>query len=77
MSTIQEFRGKDIAPELIKDAAVLFSENYGIWSEEAARNMQLNIVAGSRIKISTKVLREKILSGGIDNIYIRAMETSL
>ncbi|KAL2067022.1 hypothetical protein VTL71DRAFT_1446 [Oculimacula yallundae] len=57
--------------DMLFEAAEFFSEHYGVWGESAVENMGGSIKAGARVKISPKLLREKILPEGSNNIYIR------
>lgn len=76
MPTIEKFCGEGITEDMIKDSATLFSNNYGVWSKAAASKMGRNLVEGSRIKISPKLLRQKCIPDGADNIYVRFIDNS-
>ena len=36
-STFEKFEGADITNDMLQKAAQLFSEHYGVWSEDAAK----------------------------------------
>jgi len=35
----ERFNGGDVTDEMLEEASKLFSENYGVWSEQAAQLM--------------------------------------
>lgn len=56
-----------VTDTIINDAAILFSENYGIWGPEASA------VAGKRIKMSPDYLRSQCLPNAAHGLYVRAL----
>lgn len=43
----EKYDGKEVTDELVAEAATLFSNNYGVWGEQAAENMGSFAKAGN------------------------------
>lgn len=68
ITTLEKFEGSSIPDTMIKNAATLFSNNYGIWGPPAGAK------SGQRVRISPKMLRSKCMAVDTSqNIYVRAM----
>ncbi|CZT02215.1 uncharacterized protein RAG0_09474 [Rhynchosporium agropyri] len=65
-----------VTSEQLSEAADFFSANYGVWGQSAVTNMGPSIRAGARVKISPKLLKQKILPEGCENIIIRSYRGS-
>lgn len=58
---IERFEGQQITEGILKAAAMLFSENYGIWGPLAETKMGPFAKKGARVKMSTKVLKQQCM----------------
>ncbi|KAF8653532.1 hypothetical protein AX16_003916 [Volvariella volvacea WC 439] len=54
-------KGQDITNLQLEECARLFSDNYGVWSDEAAKALPF-LRAGSRVKMNASKLRTQCLS---------------
>jgi len=70
-TAIEIFDGLDITDEMIKEAAKLFSEHYGVWSQQAPNNKP-----GSRVRMSAARLRQQCLPLEVlgDCTYVRYLK---
>ena len=69
--TFEVYDGDEITDSMVQEASRLFSENYGIWSKDAATEMGAFAKAGSHVKLSKNRLREQYLPGNALNFYAR------
>ncbi|KAK0726473.1 hypothetical protein B0T21DRAFT_371651 [Apiosordaria backusii] len=63
----QEFESKDITDAMLTEAALLFSENYGIWGTPDGRQGPKR---GTRVKMSALRLRRDYLPDGACSSYV-------
>jgi len=70
-TAIETFSGLDVTDEMLDQAAELFSEHYGVWSEHAPHNKP-----GSRVRMSAARLRKQCLPAEVlgDCIYVRYLK---
>ncbi|KAK1467994.1 hypothetical protein CABS03_15039 [Colletotrichum abscissum] len=61
---VSNFNGQQVTDAMLKDAAKLFSENYGVWGNEGPGS------PGSRVKMSADRLRVQCLPEGSNNTYV-------
>ncbi|KAK1659832.1 hypothetical protein BDP55DRAFT_619425 [Colletotrichum godetiae] len=61
---VSNFNGQQVTDDMLKDAAKLFSENYGFWGNEGRGS------PGSRVKMSADRLRGQCLPEGSNNTYV-------
>lgn len=78
---VSAFKGEEVTAAMLKDAAKLFSENYGIWGEGGFGkpgksfpfgdvSAQLNINIGSRVRMTADRLRAQCLPEGSRSTYV-------
>ena len=80
----EKYNGEQVTQVMLEEAAVLFSENYGIWGESATGKFakpgklpQLNLTfvhqpsAGSRVRLSKDRLRTQCLPDNATCSYVR------
>ncbi|KAI1754175.1 hypothetical protein F4782DRAFT_45539 [Xylaria castorea] len=66
----ERFKIDEVTDEMLDEAAKLFSENYGVWSEHAAERMGKFAKAGRPVRLSKERLRNEYLSSEISS-YVR------
>lgn len=64
------FKSDEVTDEMLEEASKLFSENYGVWGEQAAKQMGEFAKAGRPVKLSKERLRKEYLPTGI-SAYVR------
>ena len=53
----ETMNGQDVTDKILDEAAQLFSENYGVWSEEAAQTLGNFAKAGKLVNVLDLDLR--------------------
>jgi len=68
---IEIFSGLDVTDEMVEEAAKLFSEHYGVWSQHAPNNKP-----GNRVRMSAARLRKQCLPSEVlaHCTYVRYMQ---
>ncbi|KIW90594.1 uncharacterized protein Z519_08377 [Cladophialophora bantiana CBS 173.52] len=66
----ETFDGGDVTDTILKEAASLFNEQYGIWGPGPA-NSEPVPKQGSRVKLSKDHLRAQYLPNNVDCFYVR------
>ncbi|KAF9729848.1 hypothetical protein PMIN01_11781 [Paraphaeosphaeria minitans] len=64
------FKSDEVTDEMLSEAATLFSENYGIWGQQAAKRMGQFARAGCPVRLSKEKLRKDYLPDKIST-YVR------
>jgi len=67
----ERFDGSRVTDSMLQEASQLFSENYGIWGEQAAEKMGKFAKFGSRVRLSKERLRNDYLPDGLLCSYVR------
>ena len=63
---INRYSNEEITDSILKDAAALFSGNYGVWGAKGPK-------PGARVKMQPQKLRNECLPDGSEIEYVRAM----
>ncbi|KAF2191260.1 hypothetical protein K469DRAFT_720250 [Zopfia rhizophila CBS 207.26] len=67
----EKFDGTHVTGDMLQEASKLFSENYGVWSEHAAKLTSEFAKAGSRVRLSKEKLRSEYILEGTSCSYVR------
>jgi hypothetical protein len=70
---IEKFELADITEDVLKAAAKLFSESYGVWGPLAASKMGAFAKKGARVKMSAKILKQQCLPVDGRTVYVRVL----
>ncbi|KAF2762735.1 hypothetical protein EJ05DRAFT_459522 [Pseudovirgaria hyperparasitica] len=69
-TVFESFKSDQVTEEMLDEAAKLFSENYGVWSEHAAEGMGKFAKAGRPVRLSKERLRNEYLPSETSS-YVR------
>ncbi|KAL3425113.1 hypothetical protein PVAG01_04394 [Phlyctema vagabunda] len=67
----EKFNGDLVTDSMLQDAASLFSENYGVWGEQAAETVGKFAKLGSRVRLSKELLRANYLPDNAKCTYVK------
>ncbi|KAH8729124.1 hypothetical protein GQ44DRAFT_823846 [Phaeosphaeriaceae sp. PMI808] len=68
----KRFSSEQVTDAMLEEAATLFSENYGVWGNQAAERIGSFAKAGSRVRLNKERLRKEYLPPGISS-YVRVL----
>ncbi|KIW39876.1 uncharacterized protein PV06_08448 [Exophiala oligosperma] len=68
---LERFDRSEVTEPMLKQAAVLFNEHYGVWGSDPTK-LQALPKPGSRVKMSPQRLRAQCLPDGVDCLYVKA-----
>jgi hypothetical protein len=67
----ERFDSDQVTDSMLQEASQLFSENYGVWGEQAAEKVGKFAKFGSRVRLSKERLRNDYLPDGLLCSYVR------